>query len=209
MAAGDRKVLTAPAVPCLCPGCGGAVRQRRTGRSACRFCGLEMDLWVAAPAVRRASREDLVSSLPEAASETKPPCSGHPGNASVTACGRCGDFICEVCRIHVEGTDLCPRCFEHRVDRAELMTLQRRFRLPSMALGLGIFSIFGGFLFSFFASLFGLFAMGVGVKALLDIRRRPALEGKGKAIAGVVCGLIGTLVWAAVFIAIFVTGTLK
>ncbi len=163
-----------------------------------------MDLWVTEAAARRQARLDALDApVPEPASESKPPCVSHPENASVAACSRCGDFICEVCLIRVEGTELCPRCFEHRVDHAELLSLQRRFRLPSMALGIGIASILCGVVVSYFTIFLGLFAAGVGVKALMDIRRRPALGGKGRAVAGIVLGLIAAIAWTAVFVSVF------
>jgi hypothetical protein len=37
------------------------------------------------------------------------PCPLHPGAPSVTACGRCGSFMCETC-VGLEADSLCPTC---------------------------------------------------------------------------------------------------
>jgi uncharacterized paraquat-inducible protein A len=193
---------TAAAAPvyCSCPKCSTRLRPERAGRFRCPWCHVALDLWMTAAAVRdRQPAAPPVVRL-AAASEDQPPCAAHPQNASVVACSRCGDFICEVCRIRIEGKDLCPRCFEHGVDKAELVTVKRQFRAPELSLGLGILSLPGGCLLSYFAAFVGLVAVGVGIQALLKINRQPALKGKGKAVAGIVLGSIAFVLWVSLFL---------
>jgi len=187
-------------VYCKCPKCSTRLRPERAGRFRCSWCHVVLDLWITAAAVRDQQPAASPAMRPAAASEDQPACAVHPQNASVVACSRCGDFICEVCRIKIEGKDLCPRCFEHGVDKAELVTVKRQFRTADMALGLGILSIPGGCLLSYFAAFLGLIAVGIGIQALLKINKQPALGGKGKAVAGIVLGSIAFVLWVSIFL---------
>jgi uncharacterized paraquat-inducible protein A len=191
-------------VGCACPNCETPLRPERAGRYRCPRCQVVLDLWITEAAVR--DRQPAAAPLALApAGEDQPACVGHPQNASVVACSRCGDFICEVCRIQIEGRELCPACFERGVDKAELKSVKRQFRQPEFALGLGALSIPGGCLVSYFAAFVGLVAIGVGIQALMKIHKQPALGGKGKAIAGIILGSIGFLMWVLVFV-LFVVG---
>jgi hypothetical protein len=179
------------------------LRPERAGRYRCPRCEVVLDVWIAEAAVR--DRQPAPASIAVAAAgENAPPCVIHSQNASVVGCSRCGDFICEVCRIVIEGRDLCPLCFERGIDRAELATVKRQFRQPEFALGLGALSIPGGCLVSYFAAFVGLLAVGIGIQALMKITRRPALGGRGKAIAGIILGSIGFLMWVLLFVLVIV-----
>lgn len=188
----------------ICPRCELTLRNRRSGRRRCDACGFEFDLYVTAAAAEALLKPALPLSV-EPAAKDAPACVAHPSNASAAACSRCGDFICPVCLIRVEGDDLCARCFEHRVDRAELKSLQRKFLLPNYALITGIIAPFSGIVCLYFLPFaLGAVAIGLGVMALLKIREKPALKGRGKAVAGIVLGSITIILFAAAVIAVIV-----
>ena len=56
------------------------------------------------------------------------PCGFHPGNVAAEHCGRCGVFMCRLCRIDTDGRVLCPACFERLADAGELPSLQAHYR---------------------------------------------------------------------------------
>lgn len=188
-------------IPCFCPGCSTFIRRPQTGRHRCS-CGLVFDLYVTLVAAKSSGAVESSEVVPEAASEAKPGCVSHPQNASVVACSRCGDYICEVCRIRIEGGEYCPKCFEHRVERAELHSLQRKFKLPALSLIVGSASILG-FCMPYFSIFGSLFAIGLGTSALMQIRKKPGLPGKGMAIAGIILGAIGAVLAVLLFVVIF------
>lgn len=121
-----------------------------------------------------------------------PPCARHPGNAAVTACTRCGDFVCNVCATPVEGTVLCVRCFEFKHTQGELVAQKSGFGAPKTSLMLGILSVLcmG---FCWLGIVFGPGAIITGVSAVRQIRRQPGLPGEKLAVAGIVLGSLGTL----------------
>lgn len=203
------RVLTSGAKPsrrvaCACPKCSTVFKPEMQGVFTCPRCGLVVELWMTEAAVRDRRPETAAASV-AAAGEDQPSCVLHPENASSTACARCGDFICEVCRIAMEGRDFCPPCFERGIDKGELATVQRQFRQPQFALGIGALSIVGGCIFSYFSAFVGLIAVVMGIQALMKISKQPALGGRGKAIAGIVLGSIGFLLWVIAFAAFFLT----
>jgi hypothetical protein len=194
-----RKASKPARVRCACPACSFPVLPRAPGRYSCPQCGVQLEVWIT-----KAALHDLVPSAapagPAAATAETAACVVHPQNASAVACSRCGDFICEVCRIKIEGKDLCPACFERGIDNAELATVKRQFRTPDFAMGIGIASIPGGCVISFFSLAVGIFAVALGIQALLKISKQPSLGGKSKAIIGIVCGTIGFLLWTGLLV---------
>src|SRR5688500_12547319 len=59
---------------------------------------------------------------------------------------------------------------------------------------LGLFSFFGGFL--------GPIAIIVSIVAIRDIKKHPDRHGMGRAVFGLVCGILGTIILVFVLIAI-------
>lgn len=194
-----RTPAAARRVACACPKCDTPLRPERAGRFRCPRCQLVLDVWFTEAAVIDRHPEKAPAAL-KAAGEDQPGCVVHPQNASTVACARCGDFICEVCRIRIEGRDLCPTCFERGIDKGELASVKRQFRQPEFALGLGALSIVGGCLVSYFSAFIGLIAIGIGIQALMKIHKQPGLGGKGKAIAGIILGTVGFLLWVLIFV---------
>src|SRR5262249_6456465 len=53
-------------------------------------------------------------------------CAIHPGNESVGPCGRCGNYLCEVCRTRWRDQVLCPACVERALGANESSPEQTR-----------------------------------------------------------------------------------
>jgi hypothetical protein len=55
-------------------------------------------------------------------------CARHERNAAVATCGRCGLFICSLCRISADGKILCPPCFDRMTAEGTLESTRTSFR---------------------------------------------------------------------------------
>lgn len=74
----------------------------------CAHCGAFFQVeWF--PAAWRDSRAEV---RPEARQAGGSACFHHPGHQAVAACGRCGRFLCPLCRIDFRGRLLCGDCIE-------------------------------------------------------------------------------------------------
>jgi uncharacterized RDD family membrane protein YckC len=47
-------------------------------------------------------------------------CTVHPGNPADQVCGRCGNFMCRLCAIHVGTMRVCPACFNRLYEKDEV-----------------------------------------------------------------------------------------
>lgn len=93
-----------------CPLCGARSRLGPgAGQVRCRACGGEYRAEAFAPPRR-------LREVPEPTAAEGDGCPEHAENAAPEACGRCGRFMCRVCRVTSEGRDLCVGCFE-RLER--------------------------------------------------------------------------------------------
>ncbi|MEK7467182.1 MAG: DUF4190 domain-containing protein [Planctomycetota bacterium] len=125
-----------------------------------------------------------------------PPCARHPANAAVTACNRCGDFVCSVCATPVEGAVLCVRCFEFKHGQGELYSQKSGFRLPQTSRNCGIGAIIL-FWFCGLGGILGISAIVTGILAIRHIRRQPGLPGEKTALSGIIMGSVGTIATVA------------
>jgi hypothetical protein len=75
-----------------------------------------------------------------AAREGEAACAAHPKNESLGPCGRCGNYLCEVCRTRWRDQVLCPACVERALGSDEATPEQAKaaFRQALTALLLGI-----------------------------------------------------------------------
>jgi hypothetical protein len=180
-----------------CPFCGSPFEVTPPrAKSTCRMCGnlTEVDVLEPMPVLP-------VVATPVGAAGTgavqAPPCARHPRNAAVTGCSRCGDFVCNVCATHVEGTILCVKCFEHKHVHGELYSQKARFNLPmtSLLLGAGAFGVsWIPYLGLMLEIALGPSGIVTGVLAIRAIRRQPALPGEKKAIGGIILSALGVVV---------------
>jgi hypothetical protein len=67
-------------------------------------------------------------------------CTIHPGNEALGTCGRCGNYICEVCRSKWRGQLLCPACVNRALEANEAAPEQVRTHFRQAILAL----VFGG-----------------------------------------------------------------
>ena len=69
--------------------------------------------------------------FPREAADGEAACVVHPGNVSVGACGRCGNFLCDTCRTRWDDLVLCAACVDRAV-RAGDITLRVEKRVIKM-----------------------------------------------------------------------------
>lgn len=184
-----------------CPQCGTALRveQQRDGRHACRSCSRQFDLQRLAPLPERLT---VVTSV--AATDAATPCAKHERNASVASCGRCGVFMCQLCRIDSDGLVLCPGCFERLADEGTLPSARKSYRdYGRMSSHLALLSFFLMWPFGIFI---GPCAVWVGIKGLRS-RTQPGVRiSRWRCVLSIVMGLIATTVWLGAIVLIVIFG---
>lgn len=156
----------------------------RSGRMTCPQCGTGFD------AVRFDPPQPavLVRAVAEAGPEGAASCAAHPGNAAAGHCGRCGVFMCDLCRIDTDGMTLCPACFDRLASEGTLASTRTAFRDYGR---MGVQLLLLGVLFWFVAAPFGLGAIYAGVQ---ELRQRKRLGEGSRARAWISIGL--GAVWA-------------
>jgi hypothetical protein len=114
-----------------------------SGRQACPRCGRPFEAVVFAPP----ARTRLVPAVP-AGEDAASACPVHRGNAAIAACGRCGVFLCGLCRIEADAQVLCPACFGRLSAGGELLLGHHWFRdydrVASLVVLLGFATVVGG-----------------------------------------------------------------
>ena len=166
-----------------CPRCGGYVDLDRmaAGEHRCVSCG---GIFLATP-FRPPVLRERVGSMAEAGPEGAVPCARHSGNAAVGNCSRCGVFMCNLCRIEIEGQELCPGCFDRLTAEGVLFGAQTRIRdYRGLAVSLGVF----GLLLSCFGLITGPVTLFFVAQA---VRQKRQLNEKGGTPALVIAGLLG------------------
>jgi hypothetical protein len=126
-------------------------------------------------------------------------CAAHRGNVSTGNCGRCGVFMCDLCRIDADGQVLCPACFDRLSAEGALSSARTTFRDFGR---MGMTLLLVGLLFTVMAAPFALGAVYAGVKELQQRKR----IGEGSALRAwvvIVLGLLGAAgsvaFWAVAF----------
>jgi len=108
-----------------CPHCRQALPEDlRAGQVRCPGCHRDFE----AVAFTPAGPEDSVRRMAEAGPDGATPCADHPGNAAVSECGRCGVFMCGLCRIDADGQALCPGCYERLSAEGALASTRVSYR---------------------------------------------------------------------------------
>jgi len=90
-------------------------------------------------------------------------CAKHERNVAVANCDRCGNFMCNLCRIDADNMALCPPCYERLSTEGALPSTVKAFKnyagMASTAAVLGVF-------FWFLCIIAGPVAIFFGLKAL-------------------------------------------
>lgn len=177
--------------PLECPYCRASQLEEFEGEGPCGGCGRRFSFF------RFHARRPGPARVEGAVGRT--PCFQHPGNTSVTACDRCGSFLCALCDTRAEGRGLCPPCFDRLHSEGRLQSTRREVvAWGRLVMVLGAFA-----LFPFYGCGFGAVAVGVGLYGLARMRKENTTGGRRWVIAGMSLGLAGLLLWTILIGAIF------
>ncbi len=128
------------------------------------------------------------------------PCAAHPNHAAVANCSRCGVFICDLCRIPLDGLELCPGCFDRLSREGALGAIETHyFDASGLAIALGVV----GWLTSCLGLLIGPVVIALGLKALRQRRAWREAGGRGGPIAAIASGILMTFFGLILLAAIF------
>lgn len=120
-------------------------------------------------------RESPVMRLSEAGPAGATACASHANNAAVANCGRCGVFMCGLCRIDSDGLVLCPACFDRLSGEGALPSAVVRYRdYGRMASSLSVL----GLLLAFVGIVAGPAAVYYGVHGLRQKRQMGDASGR-------------------------------
>ncbi|HXU29150.1 MAG TPA: DUF4190 domain-containing protein [Thermoanaerobaculia bacterium] len=198
--------------PLQCPRCRAPLPEFtvRPDEETCAACGISFAAVAFAPPAP-------VVRLPEATFAVDPadpfgagpaavagsdatPCARHPHHAAVANCSRCGVFICELCRIPLEGQELCPDCFDRMSREGSFTAVETHFFDAS---GLAISLVILGFLTSCFGIVLGPTAIVLAVQGLRQKRAWREVGGRGGPIFAIVLGVFLTLFGLALIAMMF------
>ena len=153
------------------------------GEQSCPRCGKP---FAASPFVPPDPAPLAVVSVAAAGPDGAVPCARHAGNAAVATCNRCGVFMCELCRVEIDGRELCPDCFDRLSAEGVLPSARSQLRnYRGIALSLGI----GGCLVYCFGLICGPLAIYFSVRALRQRRELGEREGMPTIVAAILLGL--------------------
>jgi hypothetical protein len=173
-----------------CPRCGNPVDLSllEAGEQICPRC---LDPYLATPFTppepRRLTVETLIEMGPAAGPAGAVPCARHAGNAAVANCSRCGVFMCSLCRLAIDGQELCPGCFDRLSSEGVLSSARSRVRdYRGLSLSLGVL----GSLFCVFGVLTGPLTLYTVYRGVQQKRR---MNEAGGTLSLLVAGFLGLL----------------
>jgi hypothetical protein len=127
-----------------------------------------------------------VRAVEEAGPGAAASCASHRGNVASSNCGRCGVFMCDLCRIDVDGRVLCPACFDRLSAEGALPSARTTFRDYGR---MGMQLLLVALVFTFVGAPFALGAAYAGVRGLGQRKRL----GEGSAVLAWVSIVLGFL----------------
>ena len=104
-----------------CPNCESEIPIDRINTGffhPCAGCGSN----VRAEGFNALFRENKRKTVPSA--QERGECFHHPGKTSAAACETCGRLLCDLCRIELNGLDLCMNCIQVGRDKQKIATLR-------------------------------------------------------------------------------------
>jgi hypothetical protein len=165
-----------------CPRCRTALDRSRltSGRQVCAQCRGSFEAVAFDPPETR----PVVQGIEHAGPEGTTACASHRGNAAVANCGRCGVFMCELCRIDTDGMVLCPACFDRLSAEGALASARTTFRDYGR---MGATYLVAGLLFWVFAAPLGVGAVYAGIQEI----RQQARIGEGSRVRAAIVIALG------------------
>lgn len=117
-------------------------------------------------------------------------CKNHPQVQAVDRCAACAEAFCPACLVEIKGQKYCGACKVVAVQGTQVV---EQATVPCKeadeALKYAIFSLFC------FGFILGPVAISKAVKAKQMMNLNPQLAGSGKAMAAIIIGTIGLLLW--------------
>ncbi len=186
------------ATAATCPRCNLPLDHARmtSGPQICPRCRGAFEAVVFHPPERRVRVAEVGTSGPGGATS----CAQHRRNTAVANCGRCGVFICALCKVEADRRVFCPACFDRLAAEGALDSVRTKYRDWG---GLGLFAALLGLPFFIFGLGIGPAAVYCGVRAIRERTRRGTGEGLVGAYAAIVLGVLETggsalFVWSLV-----------
>ena len=153
-----------------------------SGEQACPLCGGTFEATRFDPPEQRV----LVRAVEEAGPATVASCAAHRANAASSNCGRCGVFMCELCRIDADDLVLCPGCFDRLSAEGALPSARTTFRDYGR---MGATLLLLALVFTLVGAPFALGAVYAGAKGLQQRKQM----GEGSAARGWIVIALGVL----------------
>jgi hypothetical protein len=168
-----------------CPRCDAplAVAAMIAGAQLCPACGGFFEATPLSPPVRRAA----VAALAEAGPAGGVPCARHAGNAAIAHCSRCGIFMCGLCRVQIDGQELCPACFDRLTAEGALPSARSRVRNYR---GLALLAGLGGCWFYVLGLLTGPLTLYLAIQAARQRRRLEESDGLATVVIAFLLGIL-------------------
>ncbi len=168
-----------------CPHCGAPllVGLMAAGEQRCIACTRRFEAVPFSPPIVRVA----VQSVAEAGPAGAVACAQHPGNAAVANCSRCGVFMCGLCRVHIDGRELCPACFDRLAAEGALPSARSHVRNYR---GLAVLMGLGGCWMYFLGLLTGPVTIYFAIQAQRQRRRLQESDGRGAVILAMTLGVM-------------------
>ncbi len=146
-------------------------------------------------------------------------CALHAGREAVGTCGRCGNYLCEVCRTRWRDQILCAACVERALQSREATPEQARAHTRQAVLGLVLgLSAWGVMLVAVLVAavavglktpglilLASLLILGAPLVGILGLgQAAAALRSRGRHMIAAVAGLLVSGLFVGAFVGLFV-----
>lgn len=118
-------------------------------------------------------------------------CKNHPDVEAVARCVGCAEPFCGNCLVEIQGQKYCASCKTLAVKGPLAAAVEPTIpcKNADQALMLAIIGIFC------FGIILEPIAINKALKARGEIRLNPLLKGAGKALAALIIGIVGTVLW--------------
>lgn len=140
---------------------------------------------------------------------TAAPCARHVRNQAVASCGRCGQFMCALCKIDADGNVYCPPCFDRLSTEGSIPGGAMRVKNFS---GLASACLIGSYFMLFISPVVGSVGIYFCVKGLGDKKKRNEKDGVFRLYVLLVLNLLAVLggfAFLAMMLGAFAMGAAK